>query len=103
MSGEIVINKHTFLDDTSVAATDWVPVDYRYAGIQQRSVYGTKNTADEIVVEVRIETAETSVMTTATSWGSGVTNFGAVLQGPFTDLRVRKVGSSAAATVVGIV
>lgn len=100
-----------FLNNISAsAATSWVPVDWRNSGVQQRSIMGTKATSASDVLNVELRTSVTaadnsliSVITTATSFAGSVTTFSAVIQGPFQDIRIRKEGASAAATVVGLV
>lgn len=101
----IVLNRHTFFDAQTVSAVSpWYPVDFRYAQIEQRSIMGTKTgDADSVVVEVRILNDTVQVIATATTFAGSAGSFSAVLYGAFDAVRVRKVGSSAAATVLGIV
>lgn len=85
-----ILNSHTFLSGVSAStATSWYPVDWRLGADQLRSIIGSKSSTDEVVLELRNST----VISTATAWVSGVTNFQAVIQGPFTDVRIRKVGA----------
>ena len=114
------ITPHSFLANvTASTVTDWYPIDYRHPGENLRGVVGSKTatSADTILLELRtlvvsagtnssnapVVTTVADVITTATSWDQTVTTFSAVIQGPFTHVRVRKTGASAAATVVGLV
>lgn len=105
------LTKHVFLSSVAAStAGTWYPVDWRYSGIQQRSIIGTKaaSASDVINIELNIivtaaDNSLLTVITTATSFAGAVTNFSAVIQGPFDQIRVRKEGSSAAATVVGMI
>ena len=104
----ITLNTYTFLASVAVSSVSpWFPVDWRYAGIQQRSIMGTKGSSASDVINIELKTSVAvttdAVIVTATSFAGSVTVFSAVIQGPFTDIRVRKEGASAAATVVGIV
>lgn len=111
MSDCVTLHKHVFITSVT-ASTDsaWIPVDWKYHGIQQRAVSGFKVATSADSVDVLLRTTVTaadgltySVISTATSWGASVTNFSAVIQGPFEEIKVRKIGSSGAATVIGII
>lgn len=107
----ITLTPHNFM--TSVTASTvgaWVPVDYRFCGIQQRTIVGSRETSasDEVIVEVKIEASAAggnliTVIATATSWTGAGNTFSAVVQGGYNAIRIRKVGSSAAATVNGLI
>lgn len=105
------LTPHVFINNvTASVASSWYPVEYNHGGMQsERSISGTKVSAanSEVVVEVRtlIMSARSTVadvLSTATSWGGAVTNFSAIIVGPYTHIRARRVGTSAAATVVGV-
>lgn len=111
------LKTHTFLNDvTASTVTDWYPIDYTTPGENVRGVMGTKVSAagDSIILELRtldvrigkssnIPVTAGDVIVTATTWAGSVTNFSAVIQGAYTHLRIRKTGSDAGATVVGVV
>lgn len=100
---EYVRNIHVFLNaQVAASASGWYPVDWKY-GHQQRSVLANRG-GDEIVLETKVSApgGTVSVISTATSWTAG-TLVAAVLEGPFTHIRARKVGTSGACTVVGII
>ena len=105
------LSPKTFLSSVAASiATEWFLVDFRFQGIQERSIQGTKVSAASDTVHVELRTdgldsqgATTTVITTATSWAGSVTNFSAVIRGPFQFIRIRKEGAGGAATVVGIV
>lgn len=104
----IKLNAKTFLSSVATSTiTAWIPLDYTLdVGGTQRTIMGSKvaSSADSVELHLMIQGDDgTQVITTATSWGASVTNFGAVIQGNATHLRINKIGSSAAATVVGIV
>lgn len=106
--GFIKLNNYTFLNAvTASTVTPWIPLDYKLdPGGTQRTIMGSKvaTSADTVDLQLRILTDDgVEVITTATSWGASVTNFSAVIQGQATHARINKVGSSAAATVVGII
>lgn len=106
------LNTHVFINNvTASVVSQWYKVDYNHGGmINERSISGTKVSAgnSELVLEVRTlvmngNTTVADVIATATVWNSAATIFSAVLIGPFTHVRARRVGASAAATVVGVV
>jgi hypothetical protein len=111
----ISLREYVFLNSVAAStATNWVPVDYRFDGQQQRSIMGTKVAGDEVYVELKtsanvqdpVTKAQTAVVViaTATVYGTAASGpFSCVLTGPFTDIRIRKVFATGAATVVGVI
>jgi len=107
------LNPIAFLNNqTAATQSSWYPVDSAFAPSQARSIMGNFSTgsSDQVVVELLITGLDNSgnavsVTATATSWagGAGRSDFSAVLFGPFQQIRVRKVGASAAVNVVGLV
>ena len=99
------LNPHTFIDNVAVSvASGWYPVDWKWGGVQQRSISGRKHENDTVILELLTIVGDVSVIATATTWGvSGATAFSAVVQGPFQMIRVRKIGTNGGATVVGMV
>lgn len=102
------LNTVTFLNAvTASTVTTWYPLDYTFdPGGTLRSVMGVKvaTSADSVQLHLRTLSSDgTEVIATATTWDQTATNFSAVIQGPATHIRINKIGSSAAATVVGIV
>lgn len=105
--------KAFFNNQTAAAQSSWFPVDCNFAASQARSIMGNFSTsaADQVVVELLISATDSSgsivsVTATATVWtgsATGRSDFSAVLFGPFQQIRVRKVGASAAVNVVGLV
>lgn len=93
----------TFYNNVATSSDgSWKGVGGNYGGVQQRSIIGTKHTSDTVEVQVRINDGDFSVVCTATSWGVGATNFSTIIQGPFHDIRVRKIGTNGAASVIGL-
>lgn len=104
MSNFTRLNPHVFLNAvTSAISSSWYPVDWRWGGVQQRSISGTKTADDIIVLELQTIANGVTVIATATTFGSAGTDFSAVVQGPFQMIRVRKVLEHGPATVVGFV
>lgn len=107
MSFGRVLNEHAFIVATTAStASNWYPLDFRYQeGL--RSIAGTKVSADTCVLEMGFRSSSDldlpDIVATATAWVSGPANFSTVLQGPAPFVRVRKVGSAGAATIVGTV
>jgi hypothetical protein len=106
----ITLNKHLFLASAAAsAASAWYPVDFKSSEVQERSIQGIKGaTAGDVLnVELRTDVVQDGVtyqvITTATAFTGAVTNFSAVIRGPFEFIRVRKEGASAFATVIGII
>jgi hypothetical protein len=105
------LNTHVFINNiTASIASSWYPVDWVYGMNNERSISGSKTatSADEVVLELRTlvlnsGTTVADVISTATTWPSTAASFSAVIVGPYTHIRVRKVGASGAATVVGVV
>lgn len=85
----------------------WASVDWKFGGVQQRTVIGTKDTANTVDIHVRITDPSTglSIISTATSWGAGITSFATVISGPYHDIRVRNLGGNGTAgtSVVGVI
>lgn len=91
------------------------PVDYRYEQDKLRSVVGTRADVNDII-HVLLETvvpqfgqngdliSNVIVTATATSFTSanGTSN-SCVIEGPFSRIKLQKVGTSGAATFVGLV
>lgn len=89
--------------------------DYRYDNDKLRSITGTRaDTNDSIAVLLETVvpqfaldgTTLTSVVVTATAtvWTSANGTYNScVLEGPFTRVKIQKVGASGAATFVGII
>lgn len=102
------LTPHTFFAEVSAStASSWYPVDWRSSGQQNRTIMGTKTSAQTVHLEVKTSVGganPASVITTATSWAGGETIFGAVLVSPVTDVRVilTDVSGSGDATVVGM-
>ena len=84
---------------------NWIRVDSAFGGIQQRSVIGSKDTANTVEVQLKIIDGAFEVICTATSWGAGVTNFSAIITGPFHQMRIRNLGGNGTAgtSVIGLV
>lgn len=104
----MTLTKHVFLNaKTSAEASDWYSLDFRYNGDAKRTIIGTKAIDDVILIEVKNQVikAGTTIesVSTTESVGSAVTAFDTALQGQFTHIRIRKVGTNGAATVVGVV
>lgn len=98
------LRARTFYNAATTSSNgSWTAVDAAYSGIQQRSVIGNKNTNDVVEVQVRITDGSFTVISTATSWVSGITDFSTIIQGPFHDIRIRKLGENGAANVIGLV
>lgn len=99
----VSLRPKTFYANASASSNgEWKSVDAAYSGIQQRSIIGNKSANDVIEVQLRITDGAFSVICTATTWVSGVTDFSTVLQGPFHDIRIRKLGENGAANVIGL-
>lgn len=93
----------TFYNNATTSSNgSWIAVDSAFSGVQQRTVFGNKHTNDIIEMQLRITDGAFSVVTTATSWGSGTTSFGTGIEYPFHDIRIRKLGENGAANVIGI-
>jgi hypothetical protein len=108
MSGYSVLKPIVFNDGSSVTSANsaWIPIDYAFdGGGTLRTVMGSKvaTSADAVRLMLRISLGSVNVMTTATTWDQNATTFSAVLQGPYTEMQIQKIGSSAAATVMGVV
>lgn len=110
------VTPHIFINNVTASfVSPWYPVDSIYGMHNERSISGTKVSAagSEVVLELRtlvmarnaqgVNVTAADVIATATAWTSAITNFAAVVVGPFTHIRARRVGASAAATVVGMV
>lgn len=108
------LNAVAFLNNqTAATQSSWYPVDSAFAPSQARSIMGnfSVSAADQVVVELLITAPDSSgnsvsVTATATVWtgsATGRSDFSAVLFGPFQQIRIRKVGASAAVNVVGLV
>ena len=108
------LNPVAFLyNQTAATQTNWYLVDYAFATSQTRSIAGnfSVSAADQVVVEMLFQAQDSSgntvsVTATATVWtgsATGRSDFSAVLFGPFQQIRIRKIGTSAAVTVLGIV
>jgi len=85
-------------------------IDVRLDNATLRSVSGTRADVDDII-KVLLETVfedndgnQTVVTATATIWTSADAGTNScVIQGPFTRIKLKKVGASGAATFVGLV
>lgn len=115
--GTPVLTPHIFINNETSAGIygEFRPIDFRFDEERLRSVSGTRadvNDAVQILLDTIVPiyandgtvTSELTVTVTATTFTSangGVNS--AVIQGPFTAIRLRKVGAAGAATFVGIV
>lgn len=91
-----------------------IPIDFRYENDKLRSISGTRGDINdsiyvllETVVPVfgqnGVQTGTVIVTATATVWTNANTaQNSCVLQGPFTRIKLQKVGTSGAATFVGL-
>lgn len=104
------LTPYLFVNAVTAAAT-YGPyrVDYRYDEERLRSISGTRvdvNDTVHVLVETVVPGADgtsVTVTATATSFTSANGTFNScVLQGPFTQVKIQKVGASGAATFVGI-
>jgi len=96
-------------------STGAIPIDYKYDQDKLRSVTGTRASTDDqimvlletIVPQFALDgTPITSIVVTATATIFTSANgayTSCVLQGPFTRIKLQKVGTGGAATFVGIV
>lgn len=112
---EAKLTPHILMNaETSAGTYGPYPIDFVHEAGTLRSISGTRADTND-VIQVLLDTivpiygndgTKTSSLTvtvTATSFTSangGVNS--AVLQGPFTQIRLRKIGASGAATFVGI-
>lgn len=110
MSAFFTLTPHVFFSTVSASVVgSWIPLDYRSAPIQQRSLSGSKTAdADQVIVELMTSANTTAgtvvqVIATATIWASGASVFSAVIQGPAKYIRGRKQGTGGAATLVGMI
>lgn len=110
----VVLKPQVFLAAVSASTNSpWIPVDVNHDGQILRSISGTKVSGNAIQVEVRTSAnvqasngliTGYSIIATATTWNSAsVGPISAIIQGPFSDIRVRQIGSSGVSTVVGYV
>lgn len=99
---------------TSAGTYGPYPIDYKYEQDKLRSISGTRaDTNDSIAILLETVVPQfgqngdalTSIVVTATAtvFTSANGNYNScVLQGPFTRVKIQKVGASGAATFVGI-
>jgi hypothetical protein len=98
----IALNTVTFLNGVTAAGPSPVFVlDWNYHEVQQRSLIVACVSGDTINVEVSVDGGVTYGLYTALAGpqASTVTN----IIGPFTHMRVTKVGSAGVSTVRGII
>lgn len=111
MTGTI-LKPHTFFAETTASVvSSWYPVDYRYSGENLRTVVGvfsgtTATSSDEVILELKVSAGSDSVISTATAWiasAASTNGFSTVVTGPYTEMRVRKTGTTTGAKVLGVV
>lgn len=109
------LSPHIFINaQTSAGTYGPFPIDYRYNNDKLRSISGTRaDTSDQIMVLLEtlvpvygqngVITSTVIVTATATVFTSANGTYNScVIQGPFTQVKLQKVGASGAATFVGI-
>lgn len=99
------LTPYVFMDNVTTSGT-YGPysIDYRYDEDKLRSISGTRvDTNDAIQILLETVAGDVTVTATATVFTSANgTHNSAVLQGPFTRVKIVKTGSSGAATFVGL-
>lgn len=109
------LTPHVFMNaETSAGTYGLYPIDFSYDEERLRSISGTRaDTNDSIAVLLETVVPQysangtplTSVVVTATATvftsANGTYN-SCVIQGPFTRIKLQKVGASGAATFVGV-
>jgi hypothetical protein len=92
----------TFLNAVTAAGPSQAyALDYRYSSIQQRSILTACVAGDTINIEVSVDGGNSWGILAALA-GPQATSI-TLVNGPFTNIRVNKVGANGSATVKGVV
>ena len=94
-----ILSQHTLLDTSSAGAGTSYPLDWRSTMSQERSVTVAKNTSDSVAIEVSVDN---SSWVQAVNFATGSTSGAAVIAGPWKYIRANKTGTTATATVIGL-